>query len=77
MSTAAPPVPHVVNIGETAGIAWGVLAEDGPMSMAKLVQAVGGPRDIVMQALGWLAREDKIWIEEEGRSRIVSLRKTP
>ena len=52
-------------------------SEDGPMSMAKLVQAVGGPRDVVMQALGWLAREDKICIEEEGRSRIVSLRETP
>ncbi len=74
MATAAPPTPHVVSIGDTAGIAWSVLSEDGPMSMAKLVQAVGGPRDIVMQALGWLAREDKIWIEEEGRSRIVSLR---
>ena len=74
MATAAPPIPHVENIGETAGIAWSVLSEDGPMSVAKLVQAVGSPRDIVMQALGWLAREGKIWIEEEGRSRIVSLR---
>ena len=74
MSTVAPANPHVVNIGDTAGIAWSVLAEDGPMSVAKLVQAVGGPRDIVMQALGWLAREGKIQIEEEGRSRIVSLR---
>ena len=74
MATVAPSTPHVVSIGDTAGIAWSVLSEDGPMSIAKLVQAVGGPRDIVMQALGWLAREEKIWIEEEGRSRIVSLR---
>ena len=29
--------------------------------------------DVVMQALGWLAREDKIDIED-GRSRTVSLR---
>jgi hypothetical protein len=42
--------------------------------MAKLVKAVGEPRDTVMQAIGWLAREDKLQIEEEGRSRIVSLR---
>jgi hypothetical protein len=28
----------------------------------------------VMQALGWLAREDKICIEDEGRARMVSLR---
>jgi hypothetical protein len=44
------------------------------MSLAKLVKTVGEPRDTVMQALGWLAREDKIWIEDEGRSRMVSLR---
>jgi hypothetical protein len=42
--------------------------------MAKLVKGVGEPRDTVMQALGWLAREDKISIAEEGRSRVVSLR---
>jgi DNA-binding transcriptional ArsR family regulator len=74
MSTVATPISYVDNIGDTAGVAWSALSEDGPMSMAKLVQAVGGPRDIVMQALGWLAREGKICVEEEGRSRIVSLR---
>jgi len=72
MATAAP-VSCVAHIGETAGVVWKVLAEKGPLSMAKLVKAVGEPRDTCMQALGWLAREEKIWIEEEGRSRIVSL----
>ncbi len=73
MATAAP-VSCVALIGETSGVVWKVLADKGPLSMAKLVKAVGEPRDTVMQALGWLAREGKIWIEEEGRSRIVSLR---
>jgi DNA-binding transcriptional ArsR family regulator len=73
MATAAP-VSFVAHIGETSGAVWKALAEKGPLSMAKLVKAVGEPRDTVMQALGWLAREDKISIEEEGRSRIVSLR---
>ena len=44
------------------------------MTMAKLIKAVGEPRDNVMQALGWLAREDKIDIVEDGRSCVVSLR---
>ena len=70
----APPISHVAHIGETAGVVWSVLSENGPLSMAKLVKAVGVPRDVVMQALGWLAREDKIWIEEDGRTRVVSLR---
>ena len=70
----APSISHVALIGETAGAVWTILSENGPLSMAKLVKAVGGPRDVVMQALGWLAREDKISIEEDGRSRIVKLR---
>ena len=72
MATATP-TPRVTHIGETAGVVWKILDEEGPMSMAKLVKAVGKPRDTVMQALGWLAREEKICVEEEGRSRIVSL----
>jgi hypothetical protein len=44
------------------------------MSVAKLVKAAGQPRDTVMLALGWLAREDKVDIEEDGRTRIVALR---
>ena len=68
------PAPSVAPIGETAGMVWKALAENGPMSMAKLVKQVGQPRDTVMQALGWLAREDKISIEDQGRSRVVSLR---
>lgn len=73
MSTASS-VPIVVHIGETAGEVWRILTEKGPLSMAKLVKAVGEPRDTVMQAIGWLAREDKVWIEDEARSRIISLR---
>ena len=69
----APPMSHVAQIGETAGLVWTILDKKGPLTMAKLVKAVGAPRDVVMQALGWLAREDKISIEEDGRTRVVSL----
>jgi hypothetical protein len=68
------PATSVAQIGETAGMVWKALAENGPMSMAKLVKSVGQPRDTVMQALGWLAREDKIAIDDQGHSRVVSLR---
>lgn len=68
------PVSCVVQIGETAGMVWRALSENGPVSIAKLVKMAGQPRDLVMQALGWLAREDKISIEDQGRSRVVSLR---
>ncbi len=64
----------VAEIGEAAGQVWKALSLKGTLTIAKLVKEVESPRDTVMQALGWLAREDKITIEEDGRSRVVSLR---
>ena len=75
--TTDSPVSAVLQIGEVAGIVWQVLSEKGPLSMAKLLKAVGKPRDTVMQALGWLAREDKISIDDKGRNRIVSFTNSP
>jgi hypothetical protein len=66
---------HLIEqIGNTAGEVWRHLTENGPTTMAKLVKAMDEPRDLVMQALGWLAREDKLSIEEDGRTRVVSLK---
>jgi hypothetical protein len=64
----------VEEIGQTAGEVWRMLQDQGSMSMAKLVKAMDEPRDSVMQAIGWLARENKLNIEEDGRTRIISLR---
>ena len=61
-------------IGETAGVVWRLLDSSGPMSMAKIIKDSGAPRDVVLLALGWLAREDKIAIDSESRGRMVSLR---
>jgi predicted ArsR family transcriptional regulator len=61
-------------IGETAGVVWHKLADNGPMTLAQLAKEVGTPRDTVMQAIGWLAREGKIEIEDNGRKRLVTLR---
>ena len=60
-------------IGETAGHVWHVLDQHGPMSLARLVKEADAQRDIVTLAVGWLAREDKVEIEETKRGRIVSL----
>jgi thymidine phosphorylase len=67
----------VQQIGEAAGSVWHVLNENGSLSLAKLVERVGGNRDVVMQAVGWLAREGKIAITETKRGRVVSLRDEP
>lgn len=62
-------------IGDVAGTIWHQLNENGPRSLTQLVKDIDAPRDVIMQAVGWLAREDKLAIEEEGRSKkIVTLR---
>lgn len=61
-------------IGQTAGLVWQTLNEQGPQSLAKLVKSIDAPRDLVMQAVGWLAREDKVWIEDSKRGRMMGLR---
>ncbi len=70
--TTSSSVDHV---GETAGTVWHALKEQGPMTLAKLVRELGLSRDRASLAVGWLAREDKIAIEESGRrGLIISLR---
>jgi hypothetical protein len=62
-----------MQIGETAGAVWRTLSEQGPLSCAKLAKEIDAPRDVIMQAIGWLAREDKVSIEETPRGRVVAL----
>jgi hypothetical protein len=70
-STEATPVTR---IGATAGQVWHFLSENGSISFTTLVQRLDLPRDLVMQAVGWLAREDKVAIQESGRTKTISLR---
>lgn len=62
------------SIGETAGKIWRYLETSGPATLAQLTKGVDAPRDLVMQGVGWLAREDKVCIEESTRRKVVSLR---
>ncbi len=63
----------IEQIGAIAGQVWHRLNETGTASLTQLIKEIDAPRDVVMQAVGWLAREGKISIEANGRSRIVSL----
>ena len=64
----------ITQIGETAGAVWHCLADNGTMSMAKLVRNIDASRDTIMAAVGWLAREDKVTIDETTRGRMISLK---
>ncbi len=64
----------IQQIGETAGLVWHTLNDHGPLTLANLIKRVDAPRDIVLQGIGWLAREEKITIEDGRRGRMVELR---
>ena len=61
-------------IGEIAGAVWHTLLEHEQLTISQLAKEVDAPRDRVMQAIGWLAREDKINVEQQARRKIISLR---
>ena len=74
MMDVSPANSCLEQIGQTAGLVWHALDEHGPQSLAKLTKSIDAPRDLVMQAVGWLAREDKVWIGETKRVRTIGLR---
>ena len=64
----------VARIGETAGMVWRYLETAGSNSVTGLAQELDVPRDLVMQAIGCLAREDKVEIRETGRTKTISIK---
>lgn len=61
-------------IGETAGKIWATLNVENEISLTRLPKMVGERETVVYQALGWLAREDKIEYEQKGNRTLVSIR---
>ena len=62
------------DIGEVAGLVWQSLNEHGEQSLASIKSSVDAPSDLVLAAIGWLAREDKLWFVAKRRSLVLSLR---
>ena len=58
---------------EAAGKTWKALGEKGQVSVSELPEIVKEKEPIVYQALGWLAREDKISYATKNKSTFVSL----
>ncbi len=60
-------------IGEMAAKVWKTLGEKGDVEISKLPQILKEKGEIVYQALGWLAREDKISYHSKEKKTFVSL----
>ena len=61
-------------IGLAAGKVWCFLDQEGPASLNKLTTSLDLSRELAMQAVGWLAREDKIMFEQAVRGRLIRLK---
>ena len=73
-STAAKRTLAQDEIGAVAGLVWHTLSERGDQSLAAIKKAVDAPGDLVMAAIGWLAREGKLNFDAGNRTLKISLR---
>jgi hypothetical protein len=55
------------SIGETAGKVWKFLDEHGEANLNQIKRYVKVDPNLILQAIGWLAREEKLLIEKKGR----------
>jgi hypothetical protein len=58
---------------ETAGKTWRFLGQNGEYNVSKLAKDLKEKEEVIFQALGWLAREDKINYSTKNRRTFVSL----
>jgi hypothetical protein len=61
-------------VGETAGLVWNTLSAKGPLTLPALRKQVKAPTDSVLMAIGWLAREDKLCLQQKGRVQVLCLK---
>ena len=60
-------------IGEAAGKIWSILRENEEVAISQFPRMIKEKTLIVHQALGWLAREDKIVYRAKGNKIYVAL----
>jgi hypothetical protein len=61
-------------IGDAAGMIWQYLNEHGQTTLGKLRQGAKTSDQLLLMGVGWLAREGKISIVQQGRTVKISLR---
>jgi len=61
-------------IGKAAGISWQYLDQHGETTLSKLKQGTKLSEQILLMALGWLAREGKLSFVQDRRSLKLSLK---
>jgi hypothetical protein len=62
-------------IGETAGKVWKFLDQKGEVTLNQMKKGIKADPNLILQAIGWLAREDKLQIGKKDRYFVYSLKK--
>jgi len=61
-------------IGHAAGMSWQYLERHGETTLSKLKQGTKLSDQLLLMALGWLARENKLNLVQQKRSLKISLK---
>lgn len=61
-------------IGDAAGMSWQYLEQHGETTLSKLKQGTKLSDQLLLMALGWLARENKLNLVQQKRSLKISLK---
>jgi hypothetical protein len=72
-STAAAAL-GTEQIGMAAGSVWMYLSDNGETTLTALKKELGGPAEVVLAAVGWLAREEKLDFTVSGKTVKVALK---
>ncbi len=64
----------MVDIGKVAGKVWEELNRNDKMTINSLIKATGEKRDVILMAIGWLSREDKLNAIVKGAYTLYSLK---
>jgi hypothetical protein len=72
--TRAQQAISTEQIGHVAGEVWRLLDNENGQSLTAIKKAIDVPNDLVLAAIGWLAREDKLNFSISGRMVTISVR---
>ncbi len=61
-------------IGEAAGAVWYYLSENGEASLSAIKKELSLSADLLLAAVGWLAREEKLKFNVSGKTVKLSLK---
>ena len=60
-------------VAEMAGRVWHALNNEGPQTLVRLKKKLNATSDMLSFGVGWLAREDKVLINQDKRTLRIQL----